>query len=137
MKYQPWAFEPTQTLYNLFLEKFGKVWQSEYMYQFDPSSQEEENGHINQLSNEYILFYREDQNYKYDDDDLPALTLSAFCEFVDEIQDKFIIPDSQKILMNIWLKSEIQEKIAKQLKHFAVDHWDEPEKIINEVKKYI
>jgi hypothetical protein len=69
--------------------------------------------------------------------ELPALTLSSFCEFVHKIQDKFIIPDSQKILMNIWLKSEIQEKIAKRLKHFAVDNWDEPQKIINEVKKYL
>jgi hypothetical protein len=137
MTYQPWTFEPTRELHDPCKKRFFNVWESEYViiawYQDKTLLKE-------------LLATNEDwmkkgmsgsSNDTITVNALPALTLSAFCEFVDEIQDKFIIPDSQKILMNIWLKSEIQEIIAKQLKHFAVDHWDEPEKIINEVKKYI
>jgi hypothetical protein len=134
MTYEPWAFEPTRELHDLFLDKFGKVWENKLPI-------EDFDGHL-YITKESVISifgyadYSEDQTL-YDTLGYPALTLSSFCEFVDEIQDKFIIPDSERILMNIWLKSEIQEKIAKELKHFAVDNWNEPQKIINEVKKYL
>ena len=137
MNYQPWQYAETKILHDLFLDKFGKVWKYKSAFYkiksgINATIQEE----FELMTNDKWDFYHGELNFEFEDY-LPALTLSSFCEFADEIQDKFIIPDSQKILMNIWLKSEIQETIAKELKHFALDNWSKPQKIINEVKKYL
>jgi hypothetical protein len=140
MTYEPWAFEPTRELYNLFQQKFGKVWENKLPI-------EDFDGHL-YITKESVISifgfadYSEDQTL-YDSIGYPALTLSSFCEFVDENFSRLIQLDYYintyyiKGLFDSYNQKYGYTNIHIHLKHFAVDHWDEPQKIINEVKKYL
>jgi hypothetical protein len=118
MKYEPWTYEPTRELHDLFQEKFGKVWNCKV--------QHDSVKHVYLTLNQTLdITFSQLSLDEPSEDILPALTLSSFCEFVDENLNFMGNPPHGDWYIN------------DQLKYFAVDNWDEPEKIIEEVKKYL
>ena len=170
--YQPWAYKPTQTLYNLFQEKFGKVWIQPTIpsvYLHDSSDGDvpiyifpRDMGDPDIVAT--VLYDRFRHIAK-----LPVLTLSALCDFVDVTfagkQNPFfepLIAEKLKVMQLVAEKhndyddvksytSSVIRTIANEmlnvdpssclvtnhLKHFALDNWDEPEKIIEEFRIFI
>jgi hypothetical protein len=144
MKYEPWTYEPTRELHDLFKDKFGKVYEPLKI----PFCDDNSGGYYpaelsinpeNQIGTEMHLKGYVDKTYIC----YPALTLSSFCEFVDDYieDDNRPLTGLDKELLYMFTEDEIKEQRKARggtnLKHFALDNWDKPEKIINEVKKYL
>jgi hypothetical protein len=140
MNYQPWQYAETKILHDLFQQKFGKVWNCKV--------QHDSVKHVYLTVNQTLdITFSQLSLDEPSEDILPALTLSSFCEFVDEVFGDTHLPvrsflSVERIEHLIGLSSpkyilRIDVDIAGLLKHFAVDNWDEPEKIIEEVKKYL
>ena len=144
---QPLDYDTTRLFYDLFKEKFGEVWESDTYLVLRKNDVEEYSYHSDM--DEPILTDEERDSI------LPALTLGAFCEFTKKVLGKTPVPGEKMLdghygtsfypykgigLNKHYIKEPFEVYfmlLYKQINHFALDHWHDPEKLYDEVAGFL